>query len=146
MLKAAIAPHAGREGGLLPALHAVQEAFGYLPPETARIAAEAFNLSRADVHGVITFYHDFRTNPPGRHVVRICRAEACQSMGARALEGEARRILGLACGETRHDGAVSLEPVFCLGHCAAAPAVEIDGEPHGRVDGAKLGALLRGLA
>ncbi len=132
-------------GGLLPLLHAVQEALGYVPPESVPDIAAAFNLSRAEVHGVISFYHDFRTAPGGRHRVQICRAEACQAMGARDLESHVQASLGIAYGETTPDGAVSLEPVYCLGNCACAPSVRIDDEVHARVDAAAIDALLASL-
>lgn len=139
------ADHAARPGGLLPALHALQERFGHVPAEAATILGDVFNLSRAEVHGVITFYHDFRTAPPGRHVVKLCRAEACQSMGARRLEAHARKTTGIGFGETTEDGALTLEAVYCLGACAAAPAVMVDGEPVGRVDVAGFDRIVANL-
>jgi formate dehydrogenase subunit gamma len=129
-------------GALLPVLHAVQDALGYLPPSAVAIIANALNLSRAEVHGVITFYHHFRTTPPGRHTLRICCAEACQSMGSAALEQHARQRLGIGFHDTTPDGAVSLEPVYCLGNCACSPAVMIDGNLYGRMTPARLEALL----
>ncbi len=120
-------------GALLPILHGVQEALGCVPSSAVALVAETLNLSRADVHGVISFYHFFRESPPGRHTIHLCRAEACQSMGARALEAHARRRLAIEFHETTGDGAFSLEPVYCLGNCACSPAVMIDGELYGRV-------------
>ncbi|MBV9756607.1 MAG: formate dehydrogenase subunit gamma [Alphaproteobacteria bacterium] len=137
-----VAAQAGREGALLPILHAIQAEFGYLPAEAVPLIAKALNLSRAEVHGVISFYHDFRRHPPGRHVLQLCRAEACQSMGADALAARARDRLGVAWGETTRDGAVTLEPVFCLGLCACAPSAMLDGRPVARLDPARLDALL----
>ena len=120
-------------GALLPILHGVQEALGCVPPEAVPLIAQGLNLSRADVHGVISFYHFFRETPPGRHTIRLCRAEACQSMGARGLEAHAKQRLGIDFHGTTDDGEFSLEAVYCLGNCACSPAVMIDGELYGRV-------------
>ncbi|QID17942.1 formate dehydrogenase subunit gamma [Nitrogeniibacter mangrovi] len=127
---------AGRDapGALLPILHAIQNALGWIPPQATRMLADALLLSRAEVHGVITFYHHFRTHPPGRHVVQVCRAEACQAVGAARLEAHAKASLGVDYGETTADGAITLEPVYCLGNCACSPSVRIDDEIAGRVD------------
>ena len=122
-----------RPGPLIEILHSVQAALGYVPPDAVPIIAETLNLSRAEVHGVVTFYHFFRETPPGRHTVSICRAEACQSMGADGLVEHAKRRLGVNFHETTADGAFSLEPVFCLGNCACSPAAMIDGRLYGRV-------------
>ncbi|EON12976.1 MULTISPECIES: formate dehydrogenase subunit gamma [Pandoraea] len=132
--------HAAQEGPLLPILHDVQEAFGYVPPDAVPVIADALNLSRAEVHGVITFYHHFRTSAPTRHVVQICRAEACQSMGADALVAHAERVLG--CTMHSHCGDVSLEPVYCLGQCATSPAITIDDKLHARVTPEKFDRLV----
>lgn len=132
-------------GALLPVLHAVQDELGHLPPGAVDDIAHALNLSRADVHGVISFYHDFRQHPPGRHVLRLCRAEACQAMGGAAVEARARQRLGIDYHGTTADGAVTLEPVYCLGLCACAPSLMLDGELHGRVDAARLDGLLATL-
>lgn len=129
-------------GALLPILHAVQDAVGYIPPEALPLIAHGLNLSRAEVHGVVSFYHYFRTRPAGKHIVYLCRAEACQSMGARALEAHAKRSLGVDFHETSADGAVTLEPVYCLGNCACAPSLLVDGQLHGRVDAAAFDALI----
>ncbi|MEO9189797.1 MAG: formate dehydrogenase subunit gamma [Acetobacteraceae bacterium] len=137
-----ITRHAREEGGLLPALHALQAAFGHVPRETVPLLAEAFNLSRADVHGVVSFYHDFRHHPPGRHVLRLCRAESCQAMGADGVAAALRARLGVTWGATSADDLVTLEPAFCLGLCAVSPAALLDGRPLGRIDaGAVLAAL-----
>lgn len=125
---------------VLPILHDVQEAFGYVPPDAVSVIANALNLSRAEVHGVITFYHHFRTTPPPRHVIQICRAEACQSMGADALVAHAERALG--CAMHSHSGDVALEPVFCLGQCATSPAITIDDKLHARVTPEKFDRLV----
>jgi len=122
------------EGPLLPILHGLQEEFGYVPPETLPLVANALNISRAEVHGVFTFYHDYRDHPAGRHVLKICRAEACQSMGGERLASRAMELLGVNWHETSADGAVTLEPVYCLGLCACAPAAMLDGEVIGRLD------------
>jgi formate dehydrogenase subunit gamma len=132
-------------GGLLPLLHAVQAAIGYIPAKSVAEIAAALNLSRAEVHGVISFYHDFRSEPAGRHVLQICRAEACQAMGSRALEAHAKNTLGIDYGDTTADGAISLQPVYCLGNCACSPSVRIDDDVHARVDAQRLDALLAAL-
>jgi formate dehydrogenase subunit gamma len=120
-------------GALLPILHALQEEFGYIDPQATPLIASALNLSRAEVHGVISFYHDFRHHPPGRHVLRICRAESCQSMGCDALVQHVEKRTGVKLGETTPDGSLTVEQVFCLGNCALSPAVMLDGAPYGRV-------------
>jgi formate dehydrogenase subunit gamma len=130
------------DGAALPILHALQEEFGYLDRDAVLIVAEALNLSRAEVHGVVSFYHDFREAPPGRHVLKLCRAEACQSMGADALAAQARDRLQIGWHETTPDGRVTLEPVFCLGLCACAPAAILDGKVVGALDLERLAALL----
>ena len=140
---AIIATHANREGPTLVVLQALQEAFGHVPEAAIRMVAEALNLSRAEVHGVVTFYHHFRSSPPGRHIVQLCRAEACQSMGSAALAEEIKAQLGIDFHQTSADGAVSLEAVYCLGNCACSPAVMIDGQLHGRVTAERFQQLLR---
>ncbi len=122
------------EGPMLPILHALQAEFGYVPDIAKQIIADELNLSRAEVHGVITFYPDFRDHQGGRHVLKICRAEACQSMGGDDLADKARRLLGVDFHQTTPDDSVTLEPVYCLGLCACAPAAMLDGEVYGRVD------------
>ncbi len=124
--------HTGLEGPLLPILHAVQTAFGHVPQAAIPQIAAGLNLSKAEVHGVISFYHDFREAPAGRHVLKLCRAEACQAMGADALAGRIKAALGIDWHETTPDGRVTLEPVFCLGLCACAPAAMVDGRLVGR--------------
>jgi formate dehydrogenase subunit gamma len=133
----------GLEGPLLPILHAVQAEWGHVPQETLPVIAAALNISRAEVHGVMSFYHDFREEPAGAHVLRICRAEACQAMGGTALASAAKARLGVDWHGTTVNGAVTLEPVFCLGLCACAPAAQIDGRVVGRVDAARLEALIK---
>lgn len=127
--------HHGRLGqdALLPVLHAIQDRLGFIPPDAVADLAQGFNLSRAEVHGVITFYHHFRTTPPARRTVQICRAEACQSMGGDALLAHASQALGCALHGHTPDGGFALEPVYCLGQCATAPAIMIDDAVHARV-------------
>jgi len=122
------------EGPLLPILHGVQEEFGYVPNEALPVIASALNLSRADVHGVMTFYHDFRERPAGRHVLKLCQAESCQSMGSDAVAEKIQNLLGIGFNETAKDGSVTLEPVYCLGLCACSPSAMLDGEAIGRID------------
>ena len=133
---------AALEGPLLPILHAVQDEFGYLPPACVPVIAKGLNLSRAEVQGVISFYPLFRTEPPGRRTIAICRAEACQAMGGAALEAHAQAALGIGFGETSADGEVTLEPVYCLGNCACAPSITVDGALHARVDAARFDELI----
>lgn len=132
--RAIIADLRFREGPLLPILHEIQEEFGYVPPEALPVIAEELNLSRAEVHGVVTFYHDYRDHPPGRHVLKLCRAEACQSMGGDAVAERVKALLGIDFHQTTLDGSVTLEPVYCLGLCACAPSAMLDGEVYGRID------------
>jgi formate dehydrogenase subunit gamma len=131
-----------KEGALMPILHGVQEALGHIPHGAVPVIAEVLNLSRAEVHGVISFYHYFRTTPPGRHTVRVCRAESCQSMQSTALEAHAKRRLGIDYHATTPDGAFSLEPVYCLGNCALSPAITIDDQVYGRVTPERFDALV----
>jgi formate dehydrogenase subunit gamma len=137
-----IAEHAGLEGATLVILHALQEAFGYVPQPAIPMVADALNLSRAEVHGVFTFYHDFRHAPAGRHVLKLCRAEACQAAGGDALAARAEAKLGIALGHTTADERVTLEPIYCLGLCATAPSAMLDGRIVGRLDEARLDALV----
>lgn len=137
--------HKGMEGPLLPILHAIQAEFGYVPQAALPVIAQDLNLSKAEVHGVMSFYHDFRENPAGRHVLKLCRAEACKSVGADQVAAHAQKALGIDWHETTTDGRVTLEPVFCLGLCACAPAAIVDGKLVGRVDEAKIDAIIGGL-
>ena len=137
-----IAEHAKREGATLVILHALQEAFGHVPEPAIPMVAEALNLSRAEVYGVFTFYHDFRAKPAGRHVLKLCRAEACQAAGGDALAARAERKLGVAIGNTTADDRVTFEPIYCLGLCATAPSAMLDGRVVGRLDEARLDALI----
>jgi len=133
-------------GALLPLLHAVQAEVGYVPDSAVPVIAKGLNLSRAEVHGVISFYHDFKTRPVGRHSVQICRAEACQSMGSRLLESYAKEALGIDYGETTADGNITLEPVYCLGNCACSPSVRVDERIYARVDQNRFDALITELS
>ena len=143
---AAFACHAERPGALLPVLHDIQARLGWVPPDAVPHIARALNLSRAEVHGVISFYHVFRTAPPGRHVVQICRAEACQARGARALEKHAKASLGVDWHGTTADGAITLEPVYCLGNCGCGPAVLVgEDELHANVAPDAFDALVGAL-
>jgi len=137
-----IAKELQQDGAALPILNALQRTFGCVPREAVAMIAEALNLSRADVHGIVTFYHDFRDAPPGRHVLKLCRAEACQSMGADALAEAAQQKLGARFGETARDSSVTIEPVYCLGLCACAPSAMIDGKPIGRASLEKIEKFL----
>lgn len=139
---AIVARHRDRRGPLLEVLHDVQHAFGCVPDEAIPVIAQELNLSRADVYGVVTFYHHFRRTPPGRRVLCLCRAESCQAMNGRALEMHAKQRLGIDFGATTADGEVTLEAVECLGLCACSPAVMLDGEVHGRVSPDRLDELL----
>ena len=132
----------GLEGPLLPILHGIQEEFGFVPTESLPVIAEALNISRAEVHGVVTFYHDYRRAPAGRHVLKLCRAEACQSMGGDAIAAKIQQLLGIGFHETAADGSVTLEPVYCLGLCACSPSAMLDGEVIGRLDAEKLDEIV----
>ena len=137
-----VASHSGMPGNLLPILHAVQQEFGFVPESAVPHIAQGLNLSRAEVHGVISFYHYFRRHAPGRHVLQVCRAEACQSMGCAKTEAAARETLGVDYGGTSADGAFTLEPVYCLGNCAAAPSVMVDEKLYGRVTPERLKEII----
>ncbi len=139
---AIIAARTGDAGATLPILQALQETFGYIPDAAILMVADALNLTRAEVYGVVSFYHDFRRQPIGHHVLKLCRAEACQSMGAEALAAQVQAALQIGWGDTSADCAVTLEPVYCLGLCATAPALLLDDQPVGRLNGGRLAALL----
>jgi len=141
-VESAIERFGQQPGPLLVVLHAVQDALGYIPTTAIPRIAEALHLSRAEVHGVITFYHYFRTHKPGRQVVQVCRAEACQARGGAALEAHAKARLGVDFHETTADGATTLEAVYCLGNCATGPAVRIDGRMHSGVTAERFDALI----
>jgi formate dehydrogenase subunit gamma len=137
-----VAEGRGRPGPLLEILHAIQGELGYIPGAAVPLVAEGLSLSRAEVHGVVTFYHYFRRSAPGTHIVQVCQAESCQSMGAEALTEHARARLGIDFHETTANGRFSLEPIYCLGNCACSPAVMIDGQLHGRVTPERFDALI----
>ena len=142
MVRSIIAEHKGRPGPLLEVLHAIQAALGFVPAAAVPVVAEGLNLSRAEVHGVVSFYHHFRHSRPGTHTVSLCQAEACQSMGSEALAAHARQRLGINFHETTPDGRFSLEPIYCLGNCACSPAVMIDGRLYGRVTAQRFDELI----
>jgi formate dehydrogenase subunit gamma len=146
MLQSLIEQHRHTPGALLPLLHALQDALGHVPPSAEPAIAAALNLSRAEVHGVVSYYHYFRSAPPGRHLVQVCRAEACQACGGEALLAQAEQLLGCRLHETRADGAVTLEPVYCLGLCASSPALQIGDRLHARVTPQRLQQLVAAMA
>jgi len=137
-----IAKHRQQPGALLPLLHAIQDAVGYVPEYCYASISKALSLSVAEVHGVVTFYHHFRTHKPGRHIMQICRAESCQAMGSEVLEAHAKSCLNVDYHQTTADGAITLERVYCMGNCALSPTGVIDDEIYGRVSPAELDALI----
>lgn len=141
-VRAIVDAHRGERGALLPILHGVQAEFGCIDAEVVPVLAAELNLSRADVHGVVTFYSDFRSEPAGAVVVRLCRAEACQSVGAERLVADAEQVFGVKVGQTTPDGSVTLGQVFCLGNCALGPAAQINGRMYGRLDRSRLVEIL----
>ncbi len=142
LIDSAIASHSGTPGALLPILHAIQDQLGYIPPEGVGRIAEGLNLSRAEVHGVISFYHYFRHKKPGKHVLQVCRAEACQAMQCQKTEAHAKHVLGADYGDTSADGQFTLEAAYCLGNCAAAPTIMVDEKLYGRVTPERLDEVL----
>jgi formate dehydrogenase subunit gamma len=138
----AIAAKRRLPGALLPVLHAIQDALGFIPTDAVPRVAHALNLSQAEVHGVISFYHDFRSSPPGRHVLKLCCAEACQAMGSDALAERLKQRLGIEWKQTSTDGALTIEPVYCLGNCALSPAVMLDGKLRGRITAEALDGIV----
>lgn len=141
-IKSHIATHVNMPGALLPVLHAIQDDIGYVPEASYPFISKALALSIAEVHGVVTFYHHFRTHPAGKHILQICRAESCQAMGSEQLEADVKVHLGVDYHETTADGQVTLLPVYCLGNCACSPAVMMDDEVYGRMSQAKVAALI----
>ena len=137
--------HGNRPADLIEILHEIQTQVGYVPEGATQLLANALNLSRAEVHGVISFYHDFHREPPGSHIVRVCRAEACQAVGCESLAKHAETSLGAGFGKTQRNRKTTLEAVYCLGNCALGPSVMIDGELHGRVDASRFDALMNEL-
>ncbi len=140
--RAIIDSHRSLRGALLPMLHALQEEFGYVDADAAPLLADSLNLSKAEVHGVITFYHEFRQSHPGRHVVRVCVAEACQARGSDKLVDHLKSKLGIDLGETRADGEFTLEAVYCLGNCALGPSALVDDQLMGRLTPARIDGAL----
>jgi formate dehydrogenase subunit gamma len=138
--------HKGREGALLPILHDIQAAYGCIPQEALPFIAQALNLTRAEVHGVVSFYHDFREQPAGRHVLKLCRAEACQSMNGEALAAQVLKHFGIPWGGTTADGRLTIEATYCLGLCACAPSAMLDGEPMARLTPASIDAIAAEVA
>jgi formate dehydrogenase subunit gamma len=141
-----VARHRDVPGGLMPLLHAIQDAMGFVPADAVPMIAQGLNLSRAEVHGVITYYHFFRSEKPGRTVVHVCRAESCKSVGADALLAHVESVLGCKAHHTREDGAVTLEPAYCLGLCAMSPSMMIDEKPYARMTPEKFDRLARRMA
>lgn len=138
LVRAVVAQHRHTRGALLPILHDIQERFGYIDADVVPILAHELNMTRADVHGVITFYTDFRAEPAGTATVRLCRAEACRSVGAEQLVADAEQVFGVPTGATTPDRSVTLQQVFCLGNCALGPAAQVNGRLYGRVDSGRL--------
>jgi formate dehydrogenase subunit gamma len=145
LVRAVVARRQGERGPLMPILRDLQDEFGYIDPDCIPIIAEELNLSRADVYGVVTFYRDFRDRPGGRSTIRVCRAEACQSVGAEALAEHALRSLGIGFGDTTADESISLDQVFCFGNCALGPTVQVGDRLYGRVDADRFDALVAGV-
>ncbi|MBL4802990.1 MAG: formate dehydrogenase subunit gamma [Emcibacter sp.] len=137
---------AALKGGLMEALHGLQHAFGYIPAESYAPLADAFNLSKAEVYGVKSFYHDFRSEPAGHHVIQICQAEACQARGSRTLTAHAQKMLGIELGETTHDGHFTLQAIYCLGNCAVSPNITLDGKAYGRMSADRFDILIKKAA
>lgn len=145
MVDSLVLEHAGQIGALMPILHALQEGLGYVPEAAVPLLASRLNLSRAEVHGVVHFYHDFRSEPPGKHLIQVCRAEACQAMGSVALENHIKHTLGIDYGQTTEDGQFTLQPVYCLGNCACTPSLRIGDRVHARVTPGRFDQLLQSL-
>ena len=145
IVQASVEEHRGAVGALMPVLHSVQHRLGCIPKDAIPEIARHLDLSRAEVQGVMDFYHDFRSSPAGRHTVQICRAEACQAMGSRDLEHHARTSLGVDWGQTTKDGLITLEPVYCLGNCACSPSVRVDDQFHARVNPERFDELVQTL-
>ncbi|ROT96164.1 formate dehydrogenase subunit gamma [Marinobacter sp. R17] len=145
LIQQAVDAHKDMPGAMLPILHAIQDRFGYIPEAAVPIIAESLRHTRAEVHGIISFYHHFRTQPSGSHVVQVCRAEACQAVGARQLEAHVKERLGVDYHHTSRDNEFTLEPVYCLGNCACGPSIRVDDDIHGRMDADKFDRLVDNL-
>lgn len=142
LIQGHIDAHKSVPGALMPLLHAIQDDIGYIPEESYQAISKALNLSVAEIHGVVTFYHHFKTHPVGKCVLQICRAESCQAMGSEALEQHAKKVLGVDYHQTTADGTITLEPVYCLGNCACSPSVLVNDDVHGRVSHEKLDEII----
>ena len=142
VVSAALKKHSNTEGGLLPILHEVQDALGYIPSDAVDIIGKTINRSRAEVHGVISFYHHFRNHKPGKHIIQVCRSEACQAMGAEGVIENLKAKLAIDFHETTSDGKITLEPIYCLGHCACAPAVMVDGVPKAKMSSDQMDGIV----
>lgn len=143
--KMAVQEFRGRTGGVMLALHRIQQLFGYIDPSAMAMLGKVFNLSRAEIHGVASFYHDYKTSKPGKYTVKVCQAEACQAMGSVKLTEDIKSFLGVDFHETTPSGDFTLEPVYCLGNCACSPSIRINDEIHARVTPEKFDALIAGL-
>lgn len=141
-IQSLIAQHKQMAGALMPLLHAIQDTIGYIPEDSYLPISKALALSVAEVHGVVTFYHHFRTHPVGNHILHVCRAESCQAMGSEKLEASIKAKLNIDYHQTTSDGAITLEPIYCLGNCACSPAVMMDDEVYGRMDSQKMADLI----
>jgi formate dehydrogenase subunit gamma len=142
IVESAIESHQGKIGALLPVLHSIQDMLGHIPSESIPMIAREMNLSRAEISGVMSFYHDFRGEPAGEHILHLCRAEACQAMGARELENHVKQSLGIDYGETTSNGLFTLEPVYCLGNCSCAPSLRVNDDLHARVSAESFDTLI----
>ncbi len=145
VVKTALEKHSNTEGGLLPILHEVQDELGYIPSDAVNLIGKAINRSRAEVHGVISFYHHFRNHKPGEHIIQVCRSEACQAMGAVTVIEDLKKKLEIDFHETTSDGKITLEPIYCLGHCACAPAVMVDGVPKAKMSSDQMDGIVNEL-
>lgn len=144
-IQQAIAPHAELPGAMLPVLHAIQDRFGYIPSNAIDLVASALRVSKAEVEGIISFYHHYRREPAGAHVVQVCRAEACQARGARELETHLKASLGIGYHQTTPDNEITLEPVYCLGNCACGPNLLVDDQVKARMSPDKADQLIESL-
>ena len=145
MVLAIVSKYKEIPGPLLVVLHGIQQELGFIPPEFIPDIAEGLNLSRAEIHGVISFYHFFRSTPAGRHIIQLCRAESCQAMGSISLTAHAEDLLGIQLNKTGEDGEITLEPVYCLGNCACSPAIMIDKRIYGRVNSERFDTLIASI-
>ncbi|MDA0237091.1 MAG: formate dehydrogenase subunit gamma [Proteobacteria bacterium] len=145
VISAALEKHASTNGALLPILHEIQDVLGYIPTDAIDVIGKSINRSRAEVHGVVSFYHHFRTQKPGRHIIQVCRSEACQAVGSEKIIDKLKLSLGIDFHESTLDGQITLEPIYCLGHCACAPALMVNGEPRAKMTSDQVESLLNEL-